>query len=372
MRRWQVTLLGLALAHALTVGTAAAGPTVHVACTRDRRIEVLALDPSSGALRALQTLTLAGGPGAMATSPDRRRLYVATYRRDGRERVHEIVTLARAADGTLRRLAAARVQTRAVYLRVEPAGRFLLTASYGDGSASVYRIRDGTVTATRVDHEVSQRTAHAIELSPDGRHAYVPHTAPNRVYQYGFDAATGQLAALAPPFVTGPADDQRFHQPRHIRFHPRVPTLALTSNERGGGLSSWRRDPETGQLTLLHTVCTLPTSFKGKSAAAQLRLTPDGRFAYVSNRDLAKAADGQDTLACVAVKDDGSLRVVGHAATVRFPRAFAIAPSGRYLYAAGQRDDRLGCFRIDPATGGLTRVATIPTGGQPSWVEIVE
>lgn len=361
-------VLVLALLLALPVH---AGQTVYVSCQGDSKIEIYALDAATGALKRLGEHALAGGPGPMATSPDGQRIYVATSRRTKkRQWRHEIVTLARRADGGLDDLEAAPIEHRATYLRSSPDGKFLLTASYGAGATAVYRIADGRCTPERVDQELTERTAHCVELSPDGRFAYVPHTAPNVVAQFRFDAAQGTLEPLDPPRVAGPAEDQRFHQPRHIRFHPVVRALALTSNERGGGLSSWRL-ADSGQLTLLKTVCTLPPGFEGDSAAAEVRITPDGKFAYVSNRDRARSAAGQDSLTCVAVSPDGALRVVGHTPTVRFPRAFSLDATGHFLYVAGQRDDRLGCYRVDPKTGKLTQLARLPVGKRPSWVEVV-
>jgi len=39
---------------------------------------------------------------------------------------------------------------------------------------------------------------------------------------------------------------------------------------------------------------------------------------------------------------------------VKFPRSFAIDPSGRWLVVAGETDDRIGLMKINPATGQLS------------------
>jgi 6-phosphogluconolactonase len=55
----------------------------------------------------------------------------------------------------------------------------------------------------------------------------------------------------------------------------------------------------------------------------------------------------------------------------RAPRAFAIDPRGRLLLALGIDSDRLGVYAIDKM-GGLSKIASHPTGRAPSWIEIID
>ncbi len=345
-----------------------AGQLVYVSCARDNRIDVLAIDPVTGRLSALSRHVLRGAPGPMAASPDHKRVYVATRRREGRTRIYEIVTLERLPKGALRTLSSARVDSFPAYLCVAPSGDFLLTAHYGAGQSVVYKIDQGAVVPRVVDRERTLRTAHCIELDRSGTFALVPHTAPNRIYQYRFDPKTGRLSANQPAFVEGPDDRHDYHQPRHIRHHPRL-AMAYSSNERGGGISAWKFDAENGTLDRVQTLRTLPQDFDGESAAAEVRITPDGRYAYVSNRDKTDAAKGADTLAGFAIDSTtGRLSLIGHFATARFPRSFTIDRQGAYLYAAGQRDANLAAYRIDTTSGKLLPIASYSVGQHPSWV----
>jgi 6-phosphogluconolactonase len=67
----------------------------------------------------------------------------------------------------------------------------------------------------------------------------------------------------------------------------------------------------------------------------------------------------------------GTLALLGHTPTEEQPRGFNIDPSGRYLLAVGQRSHRMTSYRIDPASGELTRLKTYPMGRNPNWVEII-
>ena len=69
--------------------------------------------------------------------------------------------------------------------------------------------------------------------------------------------------------------------PRHLVFSPDG-RFAYCANEMGSSVSvfAW----EYGRLTLLHTVSTLPEDFSGSSSGSAIRLSPDGKRLYVSNR----------------------------------------------------------------------------------------
>lgn len=337
---------------------------LYLSCTDDARIEVYAIGPK-GTLSKLSKLALPGAPAPLALSPDGARIYAALRIGRGRSRSLAIATLRRLPEGKLELESKAEVSQQPTYLRVAPGGKFLLAAFYGGGFTTVFKLdAQGAFTGQPSDRAHTTRTAHAVEFAPNGRFVFVPHTEPNRVYQYRWAAERGELVPNEPPFAEGPSEELR-SQPRHIRFHPKLP-LAYTSNERGGGISAWTVSRE-GRLKLLQTLTALPANFKGESAAAEIRLSPDGRFAYVSNRDKAKAEQGQDTIASFAIDDQGRLSALGHVPTARFPRCFNLAGEGRLLYAAGQRDAKLACYRID-GEGRPKEFARLSVGARPSWV----
>jgi 6-phosphogluconolactonase len=100
--------------------------------------------------------------------------------------------------------------------------------------------------------------------------------------------------------------------------------------------------------------------------AADLHLTPNGKFLYSSERNTDKIA-----LFKVA-PGTGKLAYVTNFATERQPRGFNIDPTGRYLVASGEKSDKLSVYRIDPASGKLSEPTRFPVGKGANWVEIVE
>jgi 6-phosphogluconolactonase len=112
-------------------------------------------------------------------------------------------------------------------------------------------------------------------------------------------------------------------------------------------------NPPAGALAEIQTITALPpgATLMGSAAAADIHLTPDGRFLYGSVRST-------NTLAAYRVDSrTGRLTAIGSVASEPSRRGFAIDPSGRFLLCAGQTSNRVGVNRIDAQTGELTRLA---------------
>jgi len=359
----------VSVAVCLTTLSAHAEQLLYLASTKDKTIVAHAIDADSGELTERFRVDLPGNAGPLAFSPDESFVYAAVT--GLADRKAGVCTLKRNIDGSLELLATAHITSRAPYIRTDKAGGNLLAAHYGAGDVTVYRIKDGICTDELLDHKKTERTAHCIEIDPSGRFVFVPHTAPNKVYQFRLDAQTGTLTPNDPPFATGPDADHKYHEPRHYAHHPKL-DIAYTSNENGGGITAWKFSPENGTLSKIQTLSTLPPDFEGRSAAADIKITPDGRFAYVSNRHITKRKDDgptKDTLAGVSLDPQtGEMELIGYFPTAHVPRSFCIDVTGQFVYAAGQNTARLFAYRIDQETGQLAKFADYETGDVPIWV----
>ena len=69
---------------------------------------------------------------------------------------------------------------------------------------------------------------HAVLLDPSGRFAFVPHTGPNAIFQFSFDAKSGELCPAPKPKLTTAEKTG----PRHLVFHPKG-EFAFVDNEQG-------------------------------------------------------------------------------------------------------------------------------------------
>ena len=105
-------------------------------------------------------------------------------------------------------------------------------------------------------------------------------------------------------------------------------------------------------------------STNGGPKAADLHVTPDGRFLYASERT-------SSTLAAFSVDlTSGHLTPIGSYETEQTPRGFNIDPTGRYLLAVGQDSHHLTTYGIDGASGALSKLGRYEMGKAPNWVEI--
>lgn len=149
-------------------------------------------------------------------------------------------------------------------------------------------------------------------------------------------------------------------EPRHLVFSPTLP-LAYVGNERGGSVTAYKIDANTGQLARQQTVASLPKGFQGKNATAEVRLHPSGKILYLANR-------GHDSIARFAIGSDGAMQFAGTTPTEPTPRSFDISTDGQFLTAAGEASGKLAIYRIDSKTGDLTQTGTAPAGKMAWWV----
>jgi 6-phosphogluconolactonase len=257
---------------------------------------------------------------------------------------------------------------------VDATGRWLLASNYGHGSICVYEITTagalGRVVDTRsFGTEARPSHAHCGSFSPDNRHAFVCDLGLDGIHQFRFDASTGRLAENAEePFVhSSPGSG-----PRHIAWHPRG-TAAYTINEKDSTVDTFAYlGPEVGRLRRQQTLPTLPSHFEGESYCAEIKVSPDGRHVYGSNRAVEPA---RSSVICYAVVEGGGgeeedrtgngnaaprdtvLRQVGWVGeSISWPRGMSLSPSGRHLIVANQRGrygDTIAVFDRDERTGAV-------------------
>ena len=107
---------------------------------------------------------------------------------------------------------------------------------------------------------------------------FVPCRSGNVIAQYGFDSATGQLAAANPPTVQAATGAG----PRHIAFHPNQ-QFAYVINELNGTITSYRYDATAGLLSMPQSMSAVPAGMN-ETSSAHVVVHPSGKFVYASNR----------------------------------------------------------------------------------------
>jgi 6-phosphogluconolactonase len=332
---------------------------VYVACAGPTEIHRFALDEARGALEPLDVVAVPGRDGPspsnlpMAFAPDHATLYAAL-----RSPPYPVTAFAiDPASGKLTARGTAPLPAPMAYIAVGDGGRTLLGASYVDALVSVSAITSGAVQAPATQVVTTPPKAHCIIRGRRDDVVYATTVDGNAILVFRQDAATGKLAPAQPDRVACRPGSG----PRHLALHPRLAVLYCV-NETAGTLAAFTID-DAGALHELQYETLMPEGFAGNARAADLHVTPDGRFAYASVRatnviGVFRIDPASGRIARVALVDvDGS------------PRAFALDPSGRFLICAGQTDNVVAVYAIDPGSGALTRTQRISASENPSWVE---
>ncbi len=255
------------------------------------------------------------------------------------------------------------------HLVVDRQGRNLLVANYTGGSVAVLPLdADGRLRPASAVRQHTGRGpvparqegphAHAVALDAAEQFALAADLGADRIFVYRYGAAAGTLDPNDPaaaPLEPGSG-------PRHVAWHPAGQYLYVI-NELRSTLTSFRYDAARGTLETLQTVTTLPAGGSPETIAAEVAISPDGRFLYGSNR-------GHDSLAVFAIDPaSGALAPLGHVSSGgRTPRHLAIDASGRWLLVANQDSDAITLFGIDGASGFPCPAATGPTIPKPVCV----
>lgn len=246
------------------------------------------------------------------------------------------------------------------YVSVDDKNKYVLAGNYSSGSVAAIPLNEDGSLGTGpqfIQHEGSSIDkgrqqgphVHCSVLSPDNRYLLTADLGTDKVNIYQFDAsgASQPLSPAEPAFVSVKAGSG----PRHITFHPNSKYVYLI-HEMGAMITVF--DFKNGQMVEKQEITMLSPDFKGKVGAADIHISPDGKFLYGSNRGDA------NELVIFSINKNGKLNYAGRQPSQgKIPRNFAIDPSGNFLLVANQGSNEIIMFKRDKKTGLLS-----PTGGK--------
>lgn len=359
---------------------------VYVSNAADGAIDIYTMDKTTGALTPVGKADAGKLVMPMTVSPNRKHLYAVV-----RSEPFKVLTYAiDPATGALAQKASAPLPDSMPYVSTDATGRFLLTASYGGHKIAVNPIgADGLITAAASQVIETGKNAHEIIADKSNKFVFATNLGSDQIVQFKFDAKSGALAPNDPPaFKTRPG-----HGPRHFRFSPDN-RFVYVLHELSGHVAQLAFDPVKGTLREVDSVSSVPADSglvpgvalaplspsamaapganapkpdeRPKIWAADIQLTPNGKFLYSTERTQSKIA-----LFKVARKT-GKVTYVTNYATEKQPRGIKVDPSGKFLIVAGEKSDRLAVFKINRVSGILTEAGRYPVGNGANWVEIVE
>jgi 6-phosphogluconolactonase len=324
----------------------AADPLVYVGTyTRNGSKGIYAFRfTSNGSLKPLGLAAETESPSFLAESPNHKYLYAVNEGRTGEVSAFSI-------DADSGKLSFLNKQSSGgnspCHLAVDPSGKWLGVANYGDGVLTIYPIAaDGKLGAasTTEKHSGKSPHGHQVVFTPDGKFLLFSDLGLDQIFVYKFDAATGKITPNDPPSGSVPAGAGV----RHFALHPNGRTV-YAINELGSSVTAFHWDPAKGSLVAFQTLSTLPDGFNGKNSTAEIAVNQAGTHVYGSNR-------GNDSIALFAVDPSKMTltRVDNTPVMGKTPRHFTLDPSGKFLIAANQDSNDISIFHVHPNTGQLT------------------
>ncbi|MPN29350.1 6-phosphogluconolactonase [bioreactor metagenome] len=137
--------------------------------------------------------------------------------------------------------------------------------------------------------------------------------------------------------------------PRQFIFDPSGRYLYLVT-ELGNTVRVYDYDSNSGAARFLQTLPTLPNDCVPDTISACIKLHPNSKFLYASNR-------GYDSIASYRVQPDGTLTPLSIQQTGgKTPRDFNITPDGKFLLSGFQDSNELILYAIDPLNGQWTEI----------------
>ena len=238
------------------------------------------------------------------------------------------------------------------YVSVDDKKKYVFVGNYGGGSLLAIRLNaNGSFSseAQAIQHEGSSANksrqdkphVHAVVLSPDNKYLLVPDLGTDKVNIYRFDPTKPQPLLTAGFTSLTPGSG-----PRHLTFHPNG-KFAYLILELEAKVTAF--DYKDGKLQAKQTITMIADDFKGNVSAADIHVSPDGKFLYGSNR-----ADANE-IVIYSINKKGLLTFVGRQSVLgKTPRNFVIDPSGNFLLVANQNTNEVIIFKRDQKTGMLT------------------
>lgn len=218
----------------------------------------------------------------------------------------------------------------------DSSGDRLFVSNYSDGTLSVFAVEEGVLGKVSLlahsgsgpnERRQTGPHVHCTQIAPDGKSLWVVDLGIDQAISYDMKS----LSEVG-SFETEPGSG-----PRHITFSKNSSFAWLVcelSNEVY--TFDWHSKKRIGIYP------TLPADFTGQSSCAAIKLSPDERHLYISNR-------GHDSIACYEVNQlTGELNLLTFCPTGgRTPRDFAISPDGEVLFTANQDSDCINVFKLE-------------------------
>lgn len=229
----------------------------------------------------------------------------------------------------------------------------VITANYSSGNISVLsKNTDGSIGEVKqvVQHNGKSINAkrqeaphaHMVYFSPDKKYVLANDLGTDKVYSYQYNAnSPTEVLKLKSAFDLKPGSG-----PRHLIFS-KDGKYVYVLQELDGTITSFSY--ANGLLEKVSETTVVASDFEGDIGAADIHISPDGKFLYATNRGTA------NDISAFKILKNGKLEFVQRTSTLgKGPRNFNIDPTGNFLLVGHQYTNEIVIFKRDKKTGSLT------------------
>jgi len=311
-------------------------------------VSLAELNLATGQITLKESFKTAPAPGYVSISPNKKNLFAVTGD-------NKISAYAIGEDHKLTYLNSQSSEgMNPCHVSVDPSGKMVFASNYTGGSFTAYTLApDGKVNPPTYTQQFTgtgpntkrQEKAHAhfTAASPNGKYVYTVDLGTDHVMNYVVNTQTGELKPnpAQTAFEAKPGAG-----PRHFIISPSGKNMFIL-NELDLTVTACSIN-DAGVITAIASYPTIPADFKDPSTSSAIRLHPNGKFVYTSNR-------GHNSISAFQIKADGTLQKVDEQTqAIKTPRDFNIDPTGKYMIVANQDKDNLVVYEVNPKTGKLT------------------
>ncbi len=230
----------------------------------------------------------------------------------------------------------------------------VITANYSSGNISVLgKNADGSIGEVKqvVQHagkSVNAKRqeaphAHMVYFSPDKKYVLANDLGTDKVYSYQYDSNSATEVLQLKSNI----DVKAGSGPRHLIFN-KDGKYVYVLQELDGTITSFRY--VKGLFKKVSETTVVAPDFKGDIGAADIHISPDGKFLYATNRGTA------NDISAFKILKKGKLEFVQRTSTLgKGPRNFNIDPTGNFLLVGHQYTNEIVIFKRDKTTGMLTK-----------------
>ncbi|KAJ3042120.1 hypothetical protein HDV00_008202 [Rhizophlyctis rosea] len=250
------------------------------------------------------------------------------------------------------------------HLEVHPEGKYIGGVNYFSGSIFVLPInKDGSLgeavhketytgSGPRQDRQLSSHP-HEFRWHQTAQGAwsiYVPDLGSDKIQRAYFGLASAKFTPTSAVAAPAPGSG-----PRHLAFHPTF-SVAYVIHELSNTVSVHTIDSTTGDLSpaIQNISILLSNEQLPPMNAAEIQLSPNAKFIYVSQR-------GQDFIASLKISADGkSLEAPTHYKLQgKLPRHFAQAGDLVFVGSQEGANSKIEILKVDHDTGTFSAAGMI-------------